>query len=368
MKKKVLLFLLFATLLLCVVPALNLAFRWDASLHGKIAKESLLARLYRNDLFIGFLQRLLLPLKVSLKSEEVVIGKQGWLFLGDGYCEILRKHRFGTSASNRETLDAIAEAHKSWDAWFRKNGVKSFRVMICPDKSSVYPEYLPAWIARTPKMISPGELLSDRLGQTVVYLKEPLLSAKSLQDHCLYYLEDSHWNVMGAWIAYEQFFRDHFSEGWGKFKILGHDDVSFRNGDMRFGDLSRLLKLPERPDERDVIPVINTPSSVVSERINWKTSNVPINLSENPILVRSKGALNNSRVLWIRDSYGEALSSFMAATFSDILQAHYLFTSQEKLAEMVQEFRPDYVFFTVVERQMLADCFTKKPPLTKEVK
>lgn len=373
MKRKVLFFLIPVLLLLCVLPAWNLAFRKTPPPGGK--KESLVERLYSGDLFAGYLQGFLLPLSVSLKPSQVVIGKQGWLFLGDAKCTPLTKHRLGVSVSQRETADAIAEAMRTWDGWFRKNGVKNFRIMICPDKSSIYPEYLPDWIGNPVKSPTPGDLLKERLGESVVYPKEALLREKSSSYRPLYYSKDTHWNVMGAWICYERFFHNFPAGGGGKINTLGHDDVSFSDGRMRFGDLPRLLKLPEIPDESDVVAAIGTPSSVGTERIDWKTgktllatSNVPLGLAANPILVRSTGARNRKRVLWIRDSYGTALSPYMLATFDEILQTHYLFTSQKDLVKMTRDFQPDYVFFTVVERQMLADWFTKGPVSDKEIR
>lgn len=371
MKRKALFFLIPALLLLCVLPAWNLAFRKNPLPGGK--KESLAERLYSTDLFVGYLQELLLPLSVSLNPEQVVIGKDGWLFLGDGEFQPLTKQRFGVSASQRQTVDAVAAAMKSWDEWFRKNGVRNFRIMICPDKSTIYPEHLPGWIGNPPSP-TPGDLLSERLGESIVYLKDSLLAEKSSSSP-LYYPDDTHWNARGAWIGYERFFRGFPSRSGDQIRILGHDDVSFREGDKRFGDLPRLLKLPEKPVLRDVLQVIGTPSSIMTEHIDKKTGKtIPragdalVNIKELPVLVRSPSAINDRRVLWIRDSYGTALSPYMAATFSEVMQVHFLFTDQEEIRRIVREFRPDDVLFTVVERQILADWFTKGPVSGKEVR
>jgi len=80
-----------------------------------------------------------------------------------------------------------------------------------------------------------------------------------------------------------------------------------------------------------------------------------------PLLVRSKHALNHRKVLWLRDSFGTALSPFMAATFTETLQIHYAALEPETLAGLVETYRPDYVFLTVVERDARGEWFRKPP-------
>ena len=71
-----------------------------------------------------------------------------------------------------------------------------------------------------------------------------------------------------------------------------------------------------------------------------------------------------SRVLWLRDSFGAALEPWMAATFSDTLQMHWreALQSPDVLAALVEQWKPDYVFVTVVERDARVVAFTRGPP------
>ncbi|HEU4853968.1 MAG TPA: hypothetical protein VFS89_01615 [Nitrosospira sp.] len=81
------------------------------------------------------------------------------------------------------------------------------------------------------------------------------------------------------------------------------------------------------------------------------------------LLVKSKNALNQKRVLWLRDSFGTAIAPFMAATFSETLQLHYAAAHPELLARLVDTYKPDYVFITVVERGARRKRFGSFPPL-----
>jgi len=73
--------------------------------------------------------------------------------------------------------------------------------------------------------------------------------------------------------------------------------------------------------------------------------------------------LNGKKVLWLRDSFGTAMAPFMAATFSETLQIHYETADTALLARLVETFKPDYVFVTVVERAARRKRFGSVPPL-----
>ena len=57
-----------------------------------------------------------------------------------------------------------------------------------------------------------------------------------------------------------------------------------------------------------------------------------------------------------------AMSPFMAATFTETLQLHYDEAHPELFARMVETFKPDYVFITVVERAARRKRFGTPPP------
>ena len=79
--------------------------------------------------------------------------------------------------------------------------------------------------------------------------------------------------------------------------------------------------------------------------------------------MRTEGALNNKKVLWLRDSFGSAMSQLMALTFSDVLEVHNDMKLDARFAQLVEDWKPDYVFVTVVERTFKAVPFTSDPPL-----
>jgi hypothetical protein len=52
----------------------------------------------------------------------------------------------------------------------------------------------------------------------------------------------------------------------------------------------------------------------------------------------------------------------MDATFGEVLQSHFVLIDHEELSRLIEKFHPEYVFVTVVERDILLDWFTKSAP------
>jgi hypothetical protein len=100
-----------------------------------------------------------------------------------------------------------------------------------------------------------------------------------------------------------------------------------------------------------------------TEPLRVSEGNPKIDSQERPLLVKSKHALNPKRVLWLRDSFGGAMAPFMAATFTETLQLHYGQTDPTLFARLVETYKPDYVFITVVERGARNKWFENLPPL-----
>lgn len=81
------------------------------------------------------------------------------------------------------------------------------------------------------------------------------------------------------------------------------------------------------------------------------------------LIVHTSNALNDKKVLWLRDSFGVALYPYMNATFSTIMQQHYqdVLTNPEYMKKLITEFKPDLVIITVIERNSLSEYFENAP-------
>lgn len=380
MKSRVLLFVAVVIPLLCVIPAVNLWFFavGDAAV-GQTLGEFLKGRrktLYRVDVPYSSFARALYPFGISTDPGKVIIGRHGWLFLGDLFASTISRRRLPIDDADVAIIEDIAAATEAWRLWLADQGVRAFFIQVAPDKSSIYPEYAPGWARPRPGTVTdtlfakanPGIFLDCRPG---------LLAGREFSGVPLYYQTDTHWNHAGAWLGYLEVMRaitesDQVAASLA-LTTLAAEQVRFdpplhRDG----GDLARFLQMESVLQDLEIPLRIETGLPLLKEEIDFasgETILVNADPSVNPpaaaLLARSPNALNQRRLLWLRDSFGVAMSPFMSATFSEIIHLHYRDCPPQEFARLVREFRPDYVLVTVVEMAVLSEFFTWRPLATQ---
>jgi alginate O-acetyltransferase complex protein AlgJ len=357
-------FIVSVLLSMLIVPTVNILSA-DNAKYGKLLHPEVL---YNLDFLTGYLSEPLTALGVSINSSEVVIGKQGWLFLGDNYVETITDSRRPASLADAEFGQNVKAAIKSWEAFLSKRGVEVFKILIGPNKETIYQEFLPNW------MLPPDPTVLDiflsNAGLSIIDVRSEMREAKSKFIDPLYFRTDTHWNLLGAGVAFREFAAQVAVEApelvWPNasafFQISSHP----RNG----GDLARFLNRSNLTSEVEPsVGILEAPLQI--KQSNWDTGEVlyegqiqSFDMSFRPILVHSPSALNNKRVLWLRDSFGNALSPYMAATFTDIVHLHWSEGMQpNKLQDLVERWSPNFVFITVVEREARNHIFTELPPI-----
>jgi alginate O-acetyltransferase complex protein AlgJ len=363
MKKRVLIFVCLALFFLALIPVIN--FNLGSKKAGyNWSKPS---ELYNFDFALPYISSFFYPLGISIDPAQVVIGKDGWLYLGDIYENTITSNRYGANNIDIQKIKKIEIATKSWNHWLKLNGVKLFQIMLGANKSTIYPEFLPDW--GRPVAVSRTDVLLANVSQELFFDSRPvLLAAKASLLEPLYYKTDTHWNSLGAWMVFRAFTNNIDGKEIG-LHWLSDQQIKFSKVQKRKGgDLANFLRMSEILEDTEVVIKITSKGPIAIEQYDFETGllrssggNPRIRASETPLLVKSKNALNNKKVLWLRDSFGTALSPFMAATFTETLQIHYKKTRPLKFARLVKTFKPDYVFVTVVERNALGNWLKNSP-------
>lgn len=367
MKKTVFLFVGVALLVLAIVPVINLsAGNWQKKTGQEWWSASML---YNFDFAMPFLSRFFYPHGISTNPDQVFIGKEDWLYLGEQYGKTVSRNRSGTTAKDDKIAGVIGHATESWSQWLNLNGVRVFRVMLGPDKGTVYPEFLPDW-AQPSATTATDTLLANVSQGLYVDTRPALKTAKSEFSESLYYKTDTHWNSLGAWVAFRAFEKD-IAHADPHLQLLSEHHVRISQVNRRQGgDLAKFLRLKDTLQDNEVIVDILSEHPIEIEQYDFETGdlkrsggNPQIHTAQRPLLVKSEQALNQKRVLWLRDSFGTAMAPYMAATFSETLQLHYDAANPKLFARLVETFKPDYVFITVVERGARRKRFGSLPPL-----
>ena len=152
----------------------------DDSINDRIGFRDEMVRLYREltvNVFKG-------------RNDAVLIGKDGWLYYQDDLPDYT-----GTNIDGEKIAEAVGVL-SGIDAWCRERNIQ-FVFALCPNKSSVYSEYMPDYVRKadvtTMQLVAEA---AEQAGVTVLCPIETLLEKKAAQE--LYMRLDTHWNVFGA--------------------------------------------------------------------------------------------------------------------------------------------------------------------------
>ena len=140
-------------------------------------------------------------------SANVLIGGAGWLyFLGEDGTAFDRYYR-GAPPMSDSDIGALAAELARRERFLASHGI-AYVVTIAPEKYTIYPEFLPTWALARAKHTPLDRLVEAiRAGGAVRYvdLRAPLRAAKASER--VYYQTDSHWNSLGAAVAYREIMR-----------------------------------------------------------------------------------------------------------------------------------------------------------------
>lgn len=351
-------FFLLISVILSILPIVNI-------FSGGFTKENLTNTkfLYSLDVIEGKINPYLVPLGVSIKPNSVVVGKDGWFFLGDDHQKTISAYRTGfQTVEVQERSAVIIESQTLWKKYFQKNGVTDYKILVGPNKSTIYNEYLPLW-AKTS-----SESISHTLYDNDIYIDIRHTISDVINTQDLYYKTDTHWNYYGAGVAFNEFMLRINNEGL-VLPPLNWSNV-IRNDSYIHGDLTRFLRVgslysdPNPITEANNLQLSHIISDYNKDSVVYKGTAPLYGHRDDLYLITTPKALNNKKVLWLSDSYGNALAPYMTATFSHILKQNWSkLLGTQALEQLIQEWKPDYVFVTVVERYSLDDLFQARPPI-----
>ena len=183
---------------------------------------------------------------------KVMLGRDSWLyFRGEDMHAIERDYRGTFAYPAQQPLDIARELERR-RAFLAARGIPYF-VLIVPDKSTMYPEHLPAWMTRAPR--TRLDRLFDALAAhpdlTVIDPRAALVARKQATQ--VYYRTDSHWNYEGAIVAYDLLMQ-RMRETVRSVPHVPAERPPFEAGDEYIGDLAQLLGLPDWFHEDDLLP------------------------------------------------------------------------------------------------------------------
>jgi len=373
MKAKALSFLALFLFSVMIIPIYNVIVL--SSTTGMPMKKLIDNRYLNVDGLMTILGMLGYPVGISTDYNQAIIGRNGWLFLGDGHGQVLSESR-GVAPINRSHINSVHTARDAWEKHVLAGGALGFYTMVAPNKHTIYSEFLPKWLLRNKdkRVENSTQYYYETSGDNhLVDIRERMKLAKDSSQHDLYYKTDTHWNFLGAWFGYQG-----LAANVKKFHpdiiFLEENDISSMEVIPRQGgDLSMFLHLQTLLKDREIAIGLKTLIETTHRyypdgEIHFKGGNGVVEASQKPLLVESTSSLNSLKVLWLRDSFGNALAPYFSATFSSLLQQHWqsAFKNPGQLMKVINSYKPDLVILTFVERVIGDRDFQNGPIVLNE--
>lgn len=240
----------------------------------------------------------------------VLIGKNGWLFLSRETDQRDEKEYFRAirpfTNSELKHWNHILEQRR---LWLERQGIK-YLFVIVPNKSTIYPEFMPDNI----RQVHNRSRLDQLLDYTRVYSKVRILDLRSAlkkakDRYPVFYKTDSHWNDFGAYVAYTEIM---------KYLNIYHKDETpmplsrfeIRIKNWAGGDLAGALSLEKEVLREDILEMV--PKIPFQARIVFRED-------ISPYITRSVSVSPTGKLplaMMVHDSFIRELRPFLAEHFS----------------------------------------------------
>ncbi len=235
-------------------------------------------------------------------DSRAVIGKEGWFYF-DNRNSLL-------DAAGKVDLDPILIErgvdifYKNWQ--FLKSKNIKYLLVISPDKSTVYPEFLPDYI----KPVSHKRIDKFINALTAKYPDFPILDLRPImleakKNEIVYHQTDTHWNRRGSHYGYVAIMKKLGAKPHPRSQY-----VEVVSGDIR-GDISDIMGLKNTNPDLNLVAKFNQSSSQVSPDIYPQE----IRQFHRPVLFLNKNK-NLPRLFVYKDSFFSNLFDYVSEHFS----------------------------------------------------
>lgn len=293
--------------------------------YGKYFNEWFSDRFFLRKPVIKTYNRVISKLKRN-ENKYVLVGQDNWLFYRSKNNILDYQNRL--HFTDRHLQQAV-QYLKDINEWAKKHN-KAFYVLFAPDKYRIYNEYYPNYIMRSSgdKRSIITRIVSELRNNTDVRVYYPQAVLRNNKDKgLLYWKGDTHWNELGAYIAYRGFI-DLVKRGVPGITPLELPfDVEYEE---QKGDLSFMA--PEA--EINFKPAVHKKTSY---RFKAKCYEIGMNkegTSKNYRCLNKKAPPEAKKALVLRDSFYRGIAPYMSEHFSQMDEYWQRDITPEILKEM----------------------------------
>lgn len=255
-------------------------------------------------------------------QDQIIVGKNDWLYFSktlDDYT--------GKNALTDRQIDAVAKVIELTAESVEASGA-DFLFFVAPNKNTIYPENMPYYYTENRENANLTRL-SERLADKDYYLD--LTEALSAEGMLYYHKRDSHWNNMGANVAFESIMTK-LGKSYTDYTRFGGDWQT-----MWDGDLDAMI-FPSLGLKDDQFIYNYQPQFTYATAFRGVES----------ITIQTVNEGKSGSLFMARDSFGNALYPFMAEEFGS---AEFSRVTPYRLSEIAAQ-GVDTVVIELVERNL----------------
>lgn len=281
-------------------------------------------------------------------SKKVLLGQDGWLYyLDERVFEDYRNLYPFDDAGLKQWLDLLEQRR----AYCAERDI-TYLFTISPNKPSIYPEFLPPGrepLDRPKRLDQLQKAVNQRLPEVAMVDVRDALRENKRSYGPLYFNTDTHWNEMGAYVAYVEIMTE-LKKTYPDLVITPLDQIEVREQVDNGGDLARMIGLKFSTEETMRTPVFPQPRKVVREKDGSDLTVVVKDVlkgEEGLVTLCENGEIESAVI--IHDSFGQALIPLLARHFK---RATFVWSNSFDKA-LVEKEQPKVVIQQLVERRLL---------------
>lgn len=269
----------------------------------------------------------------SMSNAQALIGKENWLFLCDDTNRCVEQNQ-GVLRLSPEGLKRWLRTLESRFAMLKSKDIQYY-FFVAPNKECVYSEKLPQGYQVSEKRIIHQLLIAA--SESGFHLHYPLELLKLYKNEWLLYPKgNTHWNGMGAFIAYQYLINVVKKEY--HVSVLSWEDIYFEDIDTK-EDLGNKL-IPPRIDKFTWARVKNPQAQIIYDNGCTNSGRIQVSLNKRSWLPTA---------VIFHDSFMEMMLPFFMESFGKI----YFMHTPRVDYDVVDKIKPDIVISEMVERFLL---------------
>jgi hypothetical protein len=274
---------------------------------------------------------------------RVVTGPNHWLFTGE---QQMVEHYLGILKLTPQKLQAWQTLLEQRRDWLAARGIK-YLLVIPPDKQTIYPEELPAWLVnavpinRETKLDQLVKYMREHSTVEILDLRQTLLAAKATAP--TYLQNDTHWNLFGGFVGSQAVIKS-LQKQFPDLPPLRLEDFTWTNRPATGGDLAQMIG-SDAVDQNifQFAPGPGLPRLKIYDATNivsvWDAHKLS-RITENPVPRRETAVI-------FHDSFGNAWQQFLGYSFQKIV---FMSDNREFNPSVILANKPDIVINEMLER------------------